>query len=97
MPTYRIFKYELDLTDIQTVPTARGRILCIENQNNRPMLYILATVDSIENNQEMFVEISTMGTGHRRQDIDPDSYMTTLMLNDGMLVLHYFVKVVNQA
>lgn len=88
----RIFKYEIEQTDIQIIPTMYGKVINIIKQNGRPMLYVMTDKESIKSNKEMWIEVAVVGTGHERDDLDDFEYINSLTFMEDALVFHYFVR-----
>ena len=84
----KVFKYELEIKDIQTIKSFGSfEPLCIQMQNDRPVLYALVDDESVIKKYR-FV---TYGTGH---DVNPfvtkENYIGTYMICRGELVFHVF-------
>lgn len=81
-----IWKYGLNIGKT-TVPMRRGAIvLCVQMQNDTPMLWALVDPDPTLSIQMRRFEI--VGTGHPCDDLDPDRYVGTVQI--GPLVWHIF-------
>ena len=84
----KIFKYTLDLIDLQSLELPIGaKILSIQVQSRIPRLWAL--VD--ENAQKEMRTFATYGTGYEVPD-NPGSYIGTYQLVDSDLVFHVFEK-----
>jgi hypothetical protein len=84
----KIYKYQLEVTDIQSIKMHTGaQTLCVQVQNNVPCLWAVVDTDApvIE---EVFY---THGTGHPILD-HRATYIDTYQLYNGGLVFHVFVK-----
>jgi hypothetical protein len=81
-----IWKYQLDVTDVQRLAIKRGaQILTVQAQNGVPCIW--AVVDPSEPS-----EVRTFcmyGTGHRITE-EIGQYIGTFQLHDGNLVFHLF-------
>lgn len=84
----RIYKYELEITDEQTVEIPWGaQLLSVQMQNNKPCLWAL--VDVMHTKQEYHIEI--IGTGNPMKDpLEELRYLDTFQL--GGFVGHVFYK-----
>lgn len=86
----RIYKYKLEMTDVQEVQLPTGyQILTVQNQSDTPCLWAL--VDPDELNTES-VTIEMYGTG---STISYDmgitrEYIATFQIYDGAYVFHVF-------
>lgn len=80
-----IFKYLLEVTDRQTVKL-QGRILSVEVQHRKVVLYAVAD-DEIEPSP---VEIFIVGTGHPADHIAGFNFLGTVQLDGGVLMFHIF-------
>mgnify|MGYP001592531188 CR=1 FL=1 len=82
----RVFKYQLEVTDRQTVIMPKAaRILCVQAQNGRPCLWALVPDDMAPELRVIF----THGTGHTCSS-DIGSYVGTYQLQNGAFVGHVF-------
>jgi hypothetical protein len=87
-----VYKYELKLTDEQSVNLPKGaEVLTIQVQHDTPCLW--AMVDPNAPKEARFFE--TFGTGHViRTDMGVErSYIGTYQIHDGALVFHVFERV----
>lgn len=83
----KIFKYQLENTDIQQVEIPIGaEILCIQNQNEKPCIWALVNPEN--NKTKRYFEI--FGTGHNVPENGNRKYIGTYQLSCGMLVFHCF-------
>jgi len=75
----------------KTVAEAKDHILKLDLQYGCPTIWYQADGGSKTDETEYF--IAAIGTGHKINSdrINLDSYLGTLQLNDGDLVLHYFL------
>lgn len=83
----KIFKYQLETTDVQQVEIQQGaEILCVQTQNEKPCIWALVTPenDKVKRTFEIF------GTGFSVPENGIRSYIGTYQLNDGALVFHCF-------
>lgn len=86
----RIFKYELEMRDTQTVALPRnGVVLSVVNQNERMMMYAL--VDDLELATED-VKFIIHGTGHEANDIINARFVSTVLLRGATIVFHVFTN-----
>ena len=83
----KIFKYQLETTDIQQVEMPQGaEILCIKTQNETPCIWAL-----VETNATVTKRIfEIIGTGFNITENDNRKYIGTYQLNGGSLVFHCF-------
>jgi hypothetical protein len=83
----RILKFPLNTQGLTAITISRGsRFMSIENQNNNPVLYMLCP----DNQHKKVVNFTAFETG--QEVIDPAlTYFGSVMLNNGSLVLHYFL------
>lgn len=82
-----IFKYELQLTDVQTLRLpGYYQVLCVQVQNGKPCLW--AAVDPSYPGRNKGIRI--IGTGHQFSDYEDLEYISTFQLEDGALVFHVF-------
>lgn len=83
-----IYKYPLDVVDHQSITLPFGaQILCVQTQNNIPVIYAIVDRDSTLTEQRHF---RTFGTGHTIDSKYADYYIGTYQLNGGRLVFHVF-------
>lgn len=85
----KIFKYQLETTDIQQVEMPEGAIiLCIQTQNEEPCIWALVTPenDKVKRTFEIF------GTGFNVSENESRCYVGTYQLDNGALVFHCFEK-----
>ncbi len=82
----KIWKFDLETTDVQTVAMPRGaEILAVQTQRDKPKVW--AIVDPGQQNEHRSFRI--VGTGHEfiRDDL---RYIGTYQLMEGSLVFHVF-------
>ena len=85
----RIFKYQLSLSaEINIVRGPIIRPLTIEMQNGAPCLW--AVVETCLPDMEF--EVTCVMTGQEMPDVSPGDYLNTTLLEDGQLVLHWFIN-----
>lgn len=85
----RIFKYQLQTTDEQTVSMPRGAaVICVDVQAGIPCLW--AMVDDAKPMDGR--SIRTIGTGHPIHDAQRLDYLGTYQLHGGGLVFHVFER-----
>ena len=83
----RIFKYQIETTDIQSVKMPKGSIIhCLQLQNNVPCIW--AMVNPEEKEIETRV-IAVYGTGHPIPDSE-QAYIGTYQTSGGFFVFHVF-------
>jgi hypothetical protein len=81
----RIFKYPLDITDVQFVNMAEPvEILSVQTQNGLP--FVWALVD--DEKPPVRVQFDTHGTGH--PVTGSGKFLGTYQMNKGALVFHVF-------
>lgn len=81
-----IYKYKLEITDVQRVPLRPGaKILTVQMQNGVPCLWAL--VDEPFTHSE-YRTIYIVPTGVSFQEVG--RYIATFQTNDGALVFHVF-------
>ena len=82
----RIWKWTLDLTDVQTVEVPAGaKLLSAQVQHDEPQLWALCD----ENAPKEPRKIALYGTGNPIPD-DPGEYIATFQLYEENIVLHAF-------
>ena len=84
----RVFKYLLDVTDLQDVRLPQGaKILTAQMQGDQLCLWALVDQDALHLTEWRRIRIA--GTGH---EIEADSikYISTVQLHGGALVYHIF-------
>ena len=85
----RVYKYPLEIADEQSVLLpCEAKPLCVKLQNGKPCLWALVDLN-IQKNEVRTVRCA--GTGHDIED-GYDTYLGTIMLFDGQLVFHFFIK-----
>ena len=83
----RIFKYQLDIVDEQTLNLPyTAKILSVIEQHNKVVLY--AAVDDEHEPHQRLIRI--VGTGHPFPDIEQCVYLGTVSTHDGHLIWHVF-------
>lgn len=88
-----IYKFPLEVTDIQTLTAAPGEILTVQVQRGVPCLWIKQAIDAEVTHR--IIEI--YGTGHDMRTVGPGlrrDYIGTFQMHDGDLVFHAFEIVV---
>lgn len=82
-----IFKYQLEITDVQTLQIpVNSTILSVQLQNDTLCMWVLVnTENKIEN-----VNIHIFGTGHEINPEIPLAYISTVQLYGGKLIFHIF-------
>jgi len=91
MTNKTIYKYTLEVRDIQTIELPKkSQILCVQVQNNEPNIWVLINDKGAELEQ---VKIRTIGTGHTiaEDNVIFDNYIGTYQLHNGGFVAHLFV------
>ncbi len=85
----KIFKYELQVTDSQTITMPKGaQIISAQVQNNKPVLWDI--VDEFA--KDDYTIINMVGTGHEIKFDHGYTFLSTIQLHGGMLVFHIFYK-----
>lgn len=85
----KIFKYQLENTDVQTVEMPKdAEILCIQTQNEVPCIWAL--VEPKKTLTKRTFEI--FGTGHDVPEFTVRVYVGTYQLHGGSLVFHCFER-----
>lgn len=88
----KIFKYVLGIYDNQTIEIASDRILSVEEQNEKIVVY--AVVDTEK--QPVKYEFGINGTGNPITfEIDQYTFLGTVKMYAGSLIFHVFYRVVN--
>ena len=83
----KIYKYELEVTNVQTIDMPVGaKILCIQLQNFMPCIWALVDPDMPKERRT----IEIFGTGHDVPDKGERKYIGTYQLMNGALVYHCF-------
>lgn len=86
MPSRTVFKYSLDAADDQTIDMPVGAvILHAAEQDGVPCVWALVDMQNISEPRRFF----THGTGHRLHS-DAKTYVGTVHMYDGAIVLHVF-------
>ena len=84
-----IWKFELEVTDIQTVALPKGCfILQVEVQRGTPCLWVECDSEAPKVDRVFAI----YGTGHSLPD-NPGKYIGSYMLQGGMLVFHLYENV----
>ncbi len=84
----KIFKYKLEITDIQTVEMPEGSvILCIQTQNEEPHIWALVNPNNMFKKDRTFL---IYGTGHTVSTEPNVKYIGTFQLQIGSFVGHCF-------
>lgn len=84
--TKRIFKYVLDIEDVQTVELPEGaEILSVHNQNELLCLWALCNPDAPKEARTIHI----FGTGNPVCD-NPGRFIGTVLMWHGQLVWHVF-------
>lgn len=85
----KIFKYELDITDHQTVTMpADAQILTIQNQGPRVQLWAL--VDPERPN--VYRKIECHGTGNPIPQPNELTYIASVQTHQGQFIWHFFER-----
>ena len=85
----KIFKYTLELTEEQTITLPEpGWILSVINQYDKLVLYAVIKPEE----KEISRTIKIVGTGEEFLDIDIYEFINTVSMDDGRLIWHVFVK-----
>ena len=83
----KIYKYQLDTTDIQRIEMQQGaEILCIQTQNEIPCIWALVEPNATVTKRTFEI----FSTGHNVPENANRSYIGTYQLNNGQLVFHCF-------
>lgn len=86
----RIYKYNLEATDEQTLLMPLGaRILCVQMQG--PALCLWAEVDDAQTVEERRA-FRVIGTGHPIPDAASLTYIGTVQMRGGQLIFHVYEK-----
>jgi len=91
----KIFKYPLELTEEQTITLPEPAwILSVINQYGKLVLYAVA---ELKNNEINLLTVHSktikiVGTGEEFPDIDIYEFINTVSMDDGRLIWHVFVK-----
>ena len=83
----KIFKYQLETTDVQQIEMQQGaEILCIQTQNETPCIWALVEPNAtvVKRAFEIF------GTGHNIPENANRKYVGTYQLENGQLTFHCF-------
>lgn len=85
----RIFKYEIQVEDTQTVKAPQGaQWLSVQAQYEKPCLWAFVDDDAPPDNYT----VSTRGTGHDAIGMKAEHFLGTYQLHGGQLVFHVFVR-----
>lgn len=88
LPTDTIFPIKVNLP-FSDKEQAKKFILKLDLQYDSPVMWYQA--DAQENESREFI-IAAIGTGHDWKDeLDRDDYIGTILIDEGTLVLHYFI------
>lgn len=83
-----IYKYPLEITDIQSVEMPKGaQILCVQMQNGTPCLWAMVDPDRPMETRGVI----TIGTGHQC-NADGYTYVGTYRIVQPVLVFHVFAS-----
>lgn len=83
----KIFKYQLDTTDAQSVTMPSGaEILTIQTQNDIPCIWAIVNPDNCPVKRVFAI----YGTGHEMASNPNQKYIGTYQLRGGALVFHCF-------
>lgn len=92
---YTVHKYPIDLEagDLQSITTRRNaKILDVQMQNGVPTIWAFVDTDAPAVERRIVI----VGTGHdarkATRQCSPVSYIGTIQLHNGKLVLHFFDK-----
>ena len=85
----KIFKYELNLGETVLEMPEPAKILSVQAQNNKPVLYVL--IDEEESLVKKRIRV--VATGQAADLFDAGKYIGTIMLDGGNFVLHAFEEV----
>lgn len=89
----RIWKYQLDVTEKQSLELPQGaKILTVQMQQESPQLWAL--VDEKKFDDMEMRQIAIYGTGNPFPDGDLGKYIATFQMHGGLLVFHAF-EIVN--
>jgi hypothetical protein len=84
----RIWKFPLDVNDLQTISMPHNaQILHVASQSNQPNLWALVDENAPTVDARRFV---TYGTGHPMPDDNYGHYVGTYQMHGGQLVFHVF-------
>jgi hypothetical protein len=84
----RIWKFPLDVNDLQTIPMPHNaQILHVASQSNQPCLWALVDENASTVDARRFV---TYGIGNPMPDDNYGHYVGTYQMHDGQLVCHVF-------
>lgn len=82
-----IWKYELAITDHQTLALPKGaQVLTAQAQNNVPCLWVLVDVDQEAESRTFHI----VGTGHPADHVCELPHLGTFQIHKGALVFHVF-------
>lgn len=85
----RIFKYELEVKDNQTLEIASDDILSVQEQNEEVVVYALVDTER----PSVKYEFSMNGTGNPINfDIENFKFLGTVKMYDGSLMYHVFYR-----
>lgn len=83
----KIFKYQLETTDVQRIEMPQGaEILCIQTQNEVPCIWALVEPNATVTKRTFEI----FGTGHNVPENVNRTYVGTYQLHNGGLVFHCF-------
>ena len=82
----RIWKWEIPVTDIQTIPMPEGaKLLDVQMQNGACCIWALCDPKA----KNVLRTLAIYGTGNPVPD-DPGEYVATFQIHGGSLVFHVF-------
>ena len=86
----KIFKYQLEITDYQTIEVKSPAVLLsVAEQNNQIVMY--AIVDDLE--YGIPVDVMIIGTGRPiKDDVENYKFLGTVKLANGRLMFHVFAR-----
>jgi hypothetical protein len=80
----RVYKYDASMSeDMQIEMPAGAKLLCVQNQNERPQLWALVDTSAPPAVRRVFFKV----TG---EDASEGTYIGTVLLNRDSFVVHYF-------
>ena len=90
MANRRIYKYEIDISDTQTLTLPKGaEILSVINQSESVCIYALVDTETTETEE---YSLQCYGTGHTIRHDDSYRFLGTVVMLSGRFVLHVFYK-----
>jgi hypothetical protein len=87
-----IYKYLLEIADIQTIEMPKGaQVLTVQRQNNSIALWVL--VDATLETEKRTFEILSTGKAFKEEKGVERKYISTFQVSNGIFVFHVFERI----